>query len=42
MLDPEFLDWLEDITYFLPPSMSVHEAKQLYDRKKEDEKEIEE
>lgn len=35
----EFFEWLDEITYLLPPKMSVHEARLLYDRKIKEEKE---
>lgn len=33
----DFDEWLGEITYLLPPSMSVHEARMLYERKIKDE-----
>jgi hypothetical protein len=39
-LDEDFLYWLEDAKWILPPKMSVHEAHQLYNRKVAEEKEI--
>jgi hypothetical protein len=36
----DFFDWLETVTYLLPPKMTVHEAKLLYERKEREEQEI--
>lgn len=37
----EFFDWLEKVIYLLPPKMSIHEARILFERKSREEKELE-
>ena len=36
----DFLDWLEEIKFLLPPHMSVHEARILFNQKVKEEREL--
>lgn len=36
----EFLDWLDEMKFLLPPKMSMAEAWELFKRKDKEEKEI--
>lgn len=38
----QFLDWLEEIKFMLPPKMKVNEAREIWDRKVREEGEIDE
>lgn len=37
----EFLDWMEEAKWILPPRMTIEEARQIYERKCQEEEEIE-
>lgn len=36
----EFLDWLDETKFLLPPLMTVHEARLLFERKTKEEAQI--
>ncbi len=36
----EFLDWLEEAMFLLPPKMMISEARELFERKLREEEEI--
>ncbi len=39
-MNPDFLDWLDTISHLLRPSMTVHEARLMYERKIKEEKDL--
>lgn len=36
----EFVEWLEEAKWILPPKMSIDEARQLFERKIKEEEEL--